>query len=133
MRRLLFISLSLSLLLFSIFCFSIPKDMYPFSSHQQHVRFINLTTQLRCLVCQNQNLKDSEAPLAHDLRAQIATMIQHKKTNSQIKAYLVAHYGNYILFKPPFITTTYFLWLAPIVLFIVAIMWLLLYIVKIRH
>ncbi len=98
--------------------FAAPIDRYPFSTEKQHQQFESLITELRCLVCQNENLADSNADLAKDLRQQIYQMIQEKKTDAEIKNYLVVRYGHFILFRPPLQVTTYILWFAPFILLI---------------
>ncbi len=94
-------------------------DLYPFQSPQKQEQFDNLISQLRCLVCQNENLSASNAKIAIDLKNKIYTMVQENKSSSEIKAYLVKRYGNFILFKPPFISETYLLWLAPFLMLLI--------------
>lgn len=85
----------------------------PFQNHAQEVRFQNLTKQLRCLVCQNENLADSNADLARDLRLEVFQLMQQGKSDAQIKAYLVARYGDFVLYKPPLKPGTWLLWFGP--------------------
>jgi len=87
-----------------------------FANQQQQARFDKLTQELRCLVCQNQNLADSDAPLAHDLRREVHQMLLAGRTNEQIKQFLVQRYGDFVLYRPPVQKNTYLLWLAPLVL-----------------
>jgi len=75
-----------------------------------------LAEELRCLVCQNQTIADSSAPLALDLRNQIRTQIAQGKTDEQIRAYMVDRYGDFVLYRPPFKATTVVLWLGPFLL-----------------
>ena len=89
-----------------------------FASQQQEERFNQLTQELRCLVCQNQNLADSDAPLAHDLRREVHEMLQTGQSNEEIKQFLVERYGDFVLYRPPVQTNTYLLWLAPLILFL---------------
>ena len=89
-----------------------------FDSPEQQERFNKLTEELRCLVCQNQNLADSDAPLAHDLRDEIYKMMQSGKSNDQIKTFLVERYGDFVLYRPPVKGNTLVLWLAPALLLI---------------
>jgi cytochrome c-type biogenesis protein CcmH len=91
-------------------------DLYPFASTTQQQRFQNLTHELRCLVCQNQTLADSDAPLAKDMRQQIATMIQTGATDTEIHEFLVQRYGEFISYQPPFNRSTLLLWILPVVL-----------------
>ena len=87
-----------------------------FENQQQQDRFDQLTRELRCLVCQNQTLSDSDAPLAHDLRREVHNMLQSGQSNDQIKLFLVERYGDFVLYRPPVQTNTYLLWLAPLIL-----------------
>jgi len=75
-----------------------------------------LAEELRCLVCQNQTIADSSAPLALDLRNQIRTQIAQGRTDDQIRAYMVDRYGDFVLYRPPFKATTAILWLGPFML-----------------
>ncbi|HSM99592.1 MAG TPA: cytochrome c-type biogenesis protein [Rudaea sp.] len=88
-------------------------DPLPFKDRAEEVRFQNLTRQLRCLVCQNQDLADSEADLAKDLRRQVFQMMQEGKTDDQIKEYLVSRYNDFVLYDPPLQAGTWLLWFGP--------------------
>ncbi len=72
--------------------------------------------ELRCLVCQNQTIADSEAPLAVDLRQQTRAMIAAGKSDEEIRRYMVERYGDFVLYKPPFNAATAVLWVAPALL-----------------
>jgi cytochrome c-type biogenesis protein CcmH len=72
--------------------------------------------ELRCLVCQNESIDDSNADLAHDLRVLVRQRITAGDSDEQVKKYIVARYGNYVLLKPPFDAETYLLWFGPLVL-----------------
>ena len=72
-----------------------------------------LSSELRCMVCQNQSIDDSDAPLARDIRLLIRERIGEGESNDQVRAYLVSRYGDFILLKPPFKAETLLLWLAP--------------------
>lgn len=105
-------------------------EVRQFDAPQQEQRYQRLITDLRCLVCQNQNLADSNAQLAHDLRDRVQNMIIKGKSDQQIIDYMVARYGKFVLYKPPFDTVTAILWLGPALLLIVLIIYLLGYIKK---
>jgi cytochrome c-type biogenesis protein CcmH len=75
-----------------------------------------LAEELRCLVCQNQTIADSSAPLALDLRNQIRQQIAAGRTDEQIRAYMVDRYGDFVLYRPPFKATTVVLWVGPFLL-----------------
>jgi cytochrome c-type biogenesis protein CcmH len=79
-------------------------------------RLKGLAEELRCLVCQNQTIADSNAPLALDLRNQIRVQIAQGRSDEQIRAYMVERYGDFVLYRPPFKATTAVLWLAPFLL-----------------
>ncbi|NNJ63945.1 MAG: cytochrome c-type biogenesis protein CcmH [Xanthomonadales bacterium] len=87
-----------------------------FDSPEQEARYKALTEELRCAVCQNQNLADSDAPLAQDLRQEIYDMMQAGQTDDQIKTFMVDRYGDFVLYRPPVQGNTLALWLIPIVL-----------------
>jgi cytochrome c-type biogenesis protein CcmH len=72
-----------------------------------------LSEELRCLVCQNQSIDDSDAPLARDIRILIRSRIETGESNDAVRAYLVSRYGDFILLKPPFKPETLLLWLSP--------------------
>lgn len=92
------------------------KEPLVFANAEQQARFNKLTTELRCLVCQNQNLADSDAPLAHDLRQELYEMMQSGLSDEQIKQFLVERYGDFVLYLPPVKGNTLLLWAAPALL-----------------
>ena len=75
-----------------------------------------LSAELRCLVCQNQSIDDSDAPLARDIRLLIRERIAKGESNDVVRAYLVSRYGDFILLKPPFKPETLLLWLSPVLI-----------------
>jgi len=79
-------------------------------------RLKGLAEELRCLVCQNQTIADSNAPLALDLRNQIRAQVAQGRTDDQIRAYMVERYGDFVLYKPPLKASTLVLWLGPLAL-----------------
>jgi cytochrome c-type biogenesis protein CcmH len=81
-------------------------------------RLKHLETELRCLVCQNQTLADSNAPLAEDLRREVRELAKSGKSDSEIKQYLVARYGDFVLYRPPLQQNTWILWVGPFVLLV---------------
>jgi cytochrome c-type biogenesis protein CcmH len=83
---------------------------------EQEQRYSALNQELRCLVCQNQNIADSTAPLAADLRDQVKAQILAGKTNVEITDYLIARYGDFVLYRPRLKATTALLWGAPLLL-----------------
>lgn len=118
------------LLLF--FCNSVfaASDFYQFSSQKEADHFYELTSNLRCLVCQNQNLAESNAGLANDLRNDIYRKVNEGATDQEIINYLVARYGSFILYKPPVNKATLILWLAPSFFLLIGLSYLFLYLRK---
>jgi len=92
-----------------------------FSDPAQAQRYKDLIGELRCLVCQNQSLADSNAELAQDLRREVYRKFIEGDNNEDIIKYLVARYGDFVLYRPPFKLTTYLLWLGPIIFLIIGI------------
>jgi len=79
-------------------------------------RVMALAEELRCLVCQNQTLADSNAPLAEDLRNQLREKMREGKSDAEVVDFLVARYGDFVLYRPPFKATTVLLWFGPLLL-----------------
>ena len=92
------------------------QEPFVFESPEQEARFQELTLELRCAVCQNQNLADSDAPLAQDLRQEIYDMMLAGQTDDEIKAFMVDRYGDFVLYRPPMKGNTLALWVLPAVL-----------------
>ena len=88
-------------------------------------RVAALAEELRCLVCQNQTLQDSQAPLAIDLKNQVREMLASGKSESQVVEYLVARYGDFVLYRPPLKATTLLLWVGPLALLALSLFGLL--------
>lgn len=89
------------------------NSLYPLETVKQQAQFEHLLKELRCLVCQNQDLADSNAGLAKDLRLQVYTMVKSGKSDNEIISYLTSRYGDFILFKPPVKSITVMLWFGP--------------------
>ena len=88
-------------------------DPLPFKDRAEEVRFQHLAKQLRCLVCQNQDLADSEADLAKELRKQVFDLMREGKSDAEIKTYLVSRYNDFVLYDPPVKAGTWLLWFGP--------------------
>ena len=84
-------------------------------------RLQELSTELRCLVCQNQTIADSNAELAQDLRREIRSMIKDGKTNPEIIDFMVVRYGDFVLYRPPVKGITLLLWIGPIALMLLSL------------
>ncbi len=91
-------------------------DPLPFKDHAQELRFQALTKQLRCVVCQNESLSDSGAPLAADLRRDVFQQMQAGKTDAEIKTWLTLRYSDYVLYDPPLRNGTWLLWFGPLLI-----------------
>jgi len=91
---------------------AVPTEMDPVKA----ARAVRLAEELRCLVCQNQSIAESNAELASDLRGQIREQIAAGRTDDEIVAYMVNRYGDFVLYRPPFKATTLLLWVGPALL-----------------
>jgi len=85
----------------------------PFADHAEEARFQQIVQELRCLVCQNQNLADSDAGLASDLRKEVFEMMRGGRSDAQIREFMVERYGDFVLYRPPIKRTTWLLWFGP--------------------
>ena len=88
-------------------------DVYDFETEEQEVLFRTLTAELRCPKCQNNNLADSNASLAKDMRTKTYHMVVEGKTEDQIVTYWIDRFGNFVLYKPPVTLGTAILWVGP--------------------
>lgn len=87
-----------------------------------HKRVVEIANQLRCLVCQNQSIADSNADLAVDLRNQVVKQVAAGKSDKEIIDYMVSRYGDFVLYNPPFKAQTIILWVGPVVILIAALL-----------
>jgi cytochrome c-type biogenesis protein CcmH len=119
------------LFLFTLFTFvpyaQAAVQINQFSDPQHEARYKKLIDELRCLVCQNQNLADSNAELAQDLRAQVYKMIEAGDSDQEIIDFMVMRYGDFVLYKPPFKLQTALLWAGPFLLLIIGLGYLITY------
>jgi cytochrome c-type biogenesis protein CcmH len=90
-------------------------------------RVVKLTSELRCLVCQNQSLADSHADLAIDLKNQVRSQMQAGKSDAEIRDYMVARYGDFVLYDPPFKFSTLLLWAGPFAMLLIGFLGLVVY------
>ncbi len=113
------------LLLLLIGCFITPAraaiEAYEFDSPEMEADYNQLVNELRCLVCQNQNLSGSDADLAQDLRRETYEMLQQGKSQQEVIEFMVARYGDFVLYRPQFKSSTYLLWLGPFLLLVVVL------------
>ncbi|MCE2571479.1 cytochrome c-type biogenesis protein [Motilimonas eburnea] len=104
------------LIITSLLCFASQAaiQVYEFDSKEQEVLFQQLTKELRCPKCQNQNIADSNAPLAQDLRQKAYELVKQGKDRDQVVDYMAARFGNFVTYDPPMTPATIFLWLGPL-------------------
>ncbi|QCZ94352.1 cytochrome c-type biogenesis protein [Salinimonas iocasae] len=91
------------------------QNSYEFDSEAQRESFNRLTAVLRCPMCQNQNIADSDAMIAHDMRRKVHQLLQKGKTEAEIIAYMKARYGDFVYYEPPVTLGTIWLWLIPLI------------------
>jgi cytochrome c-type biogenesis protein CcmH len=96
-----------------------PVETFQFKDEVTKVRFQSLTKELRCPKCQNQDLADSNSPIAADLRKKVYEMLQLGKSDDEILRYMVDRYGDFVLYRPRVNSLTYILWFAPIGFFVI--------------
>ncbi len=94
------------------------RDAAPleFRDRAEEIRFHDLVAELRCVMCQNQSLADSNAQIAHDLRREVFDLMRAGKSDAEIRDFLVERYGEFVLYRPRFGGHTWLLWLAPALL-----------------
>lgn len=92
-------------------------EVKEFDNEKQEQRYKHIIDELRCLVCQNQNISGSNAGLAKDLRKQVYKMIQAGDDDEAIFDFMVTRYGDFVLYRPPFKASTFFLWVGPFIIF----------------
>ena len=99
---------------------NVTLESFTFATPGEEQRFKDVIEEIRCLVCQNQSLIDSDAELAHDLRAEVYDMMQAGNSDAQIVDFLVERYGDFVLYSPPVKPSTWLIWFGPFVLLLVA-------------
>ena len=97
-------------------------EVVEFSKPELRDRYHSLIQELRCPKCQNQNLADSNAPISTDMKAQIHKMLEQQMSDTDIKAYLVSRYSEFILYRPSVNQKTWFLWWAPGLLLVITLL-----------
>lgn len=94
-------------------------EAFPFEDAGKEERYQQLSEELRCMVCQNQSLADSNAELAQDLRRQVYEMVRDGHSDQEIVDYMVARYGDFVLYRPPVEPATWLLWFGPAILLVI--------------
>lgn len=111
------------LLMLLIFTFSMPSFAviegykYQFDNLEDTQRFVHLAENLRCPKCQNQNLSDSDSPVASDMRQKVYELMLEGQSNEDITQYMVDRYGDFVTYEPPFRFETVLLWFGPVLIF----------------
>ena len=95
-----------------------------FETNEQQSRYTQLIENIRCPVCQGQSIGGSNSDLAKDLREKVREMILDSKTDSEIYSFMVERYGDFVVYKPPVNTKTYFLWFAPVLVLMISLLYL---------
>ena len=107
-------------------------DAYKFDDPKKEKIYHELTDELRCLVCQNQNIAGSNAELAVDMRRKTYEMVSAGQSKQQVADYMADRYGDFVLYKPPFKASTAVLWVGPFIILAVSI-WLMLRVIRNRR
>jgi len=90
-----------------------------YRSDAEEQRFRALAAELRCVMCQNQSIADSNAPIAHDLRTEVLRLMREGRNDAQIKQYLVERYTDFVLYEPPMKKSTWLLWAGPFLMLLI--------------
>ncbi|MCV2401358.1 cytochrome c-type biogenesis protein CcmH [Marinomonas sp. C2222] len=101
---------------------SMAEELLTFRSELNQTRYQSLVEELRCPKCQNQNLADSNSSIAIDLRKQVYLMIESGKSDQEIVDYMVARYGEFVLYRPSYSSATYLLWYGPFAFLVLGLM-----------
>lgn len=100
-------------------------EVKKFQNPEHEQRYKHLINEFRCVVCQNQNIADSNAELAQDLRKQVFKMINSGKSDDEIMEFMVTRYGDFVLYRPQFNSMTFLLWVGPFIIFIIGLYFLI--------
>lgn len=112
----------ITLLLLALSLAASAKEAVPMSMDPELEKRVNeISSELRCLVCQNQTIADSHAELAIDLKNQVRDMVRQGQTQDEIVEYMVHRYGDFVLYRPPVKPTTYLLWVGPFLLLVIGV------------
>lgn len=100
-------------------------EVYTFDNKEQEKQYHSLIEDLRCLVCQNQNIAESNAELAKDMRRKTYEMIKQGQSETEISEYMVTRYGDFVLYRPPFNPMTWLLWFGPVLVFVFGVIYVI--------
>jgi len=113
--------LLMSALLWALSAQVLAQEVYDFPNDDARERYQDLTWELRCPKCQNQNIADSNAPIAQDLRREVHRMVVEGRSDQEVIDFMVERYGDFVLYRPRMAGHTLVLWLAPIVLVVIGL------------
>ena len=117
------ITLSFFTLLFMLSAFSVSaaEDKFSFDTPAQRESFLKLTAELRCPMCQNQNIADSDAMIAHDMRRKVYALVKQGKTEQEVVDFMKSRYGDFVHYQPPVTAATLWLWAGPVLFIFIAL------------
>ena len=117
------IELCIFALMFVLSAFSVnaAEDKFSFDTPAQRESFLTLTAELRCPMCQNQNIADSDAMIAHDMRRKVYALLKQGKTEQEVIDYMKSRYGDFVHYQPPVTAATLWLWAGPVLFIFMAL------------
>jgi cytochrome c-type biogenesis protein CcmH len=101
------------------------EDKFTFESDAQRASFLRLTAELRCPMCQNQNIADSDAMIAHDMRRKVYSLLKQGKSEQEVIDYMKARYGDFVHYQPPVTAATLWLWAGPVLFIFIALLFVI--------
>lgn len=96
-------------------------DVYEFSTEDKRARYLDLTKELRCPKCQNQDIADSNAPIAQDMRREVHRMVEEGRSHDDVVSFMIERFGEFVTYKPKVIPSTYLLWYGPFALILLGV------------
>ena len=117
------IALNVLALLFVLSAYSViaAEDKFSFDTPAQRESFLKLTVELRCPMCQNQNIADSDAMIAHDMRRKVYALLKQGKTEQEVIDFMKSRYGDFVHYQPPVTAATLWLWAGPVLFIFIAL------------
>lgn len=117
------IALNVLALLFVLSAYSViaAEDKFSFDTPAQRESFLKLTAELRCPMCQNQNIADSDAMIAHDMRRKVYALLKQGKTEQEVIDFMKSRYGDFVHYQPPVTAATLWLWACPVLFIFIAL------------
>ncbi len=109
------------LIVLSAYSVSAVEDKFSFDTPAQRESFLKLTAELRCPMCQNQNIADSDAMIAHDMRRKVYALLKQGKTEQEVIDFMKSRYGDFVHYQPPVTAATLWLWAGPVLFIFIAL------------